>query len=48
MIIARPSPSPKESLRNVLNILRNTSDPHVAYFVRTMRKGAKENGVKVG
>jgi len=39
---------PKESLRDILNMLRNTSNPQVEYFVRTIRKWAKENGVKVG
>ena len=46
MIIA--GHEPKESLRDVLNMLRNTSNPQVEYFVRTIRKWAKENGVKVG
>ena len=46
MIIA--GNEPKESLRDILNMLRNTSNPQVEYFVRTIRKWAKENGVKVG
>jgi len=46
MIIA--GNEPKESLRDVLSMLRNTSNPQVEYFIRTMRKWAKENGVKAG
>ena len=46
MIIA--GSEPKESLRDVLSMLRNTSNPQVEYFIRTIRKWAKENGVKVG
>jgi len=46
MIIA--GKEPKESLRDVLSMLRNTSNPQVEYIIRIMRKWAKENGVKVG
>ena len=44
MIIA--GNEPKESLRDVLSMLRNTSNPQVEYFIRTIRKWAKENNVK--
>jgi hypothetical protein len=29
-------------------MLRNTSNPQVEYFIRTIRKWAKENGVNAG
>jgi len=38
----------KDSLRDVLSMLRNTSNPQVEYFIRIMRKWAKENSVKAG
>jgi len=38
---------PKDSLRDVLSMLRNTSNPQVEYFIKIMKKWAKENGVKV-
>lgn len=34
---------PRETLRDVINMLRNTSNPQVEYMVRTMKKWAKEN-----
>lgn len=34
---------PKETLRDVLQILRNTGNPQVEYIIRTMKKWAKEN-----
>eukprot|EP00217_Crustomastix_stigmatica_P015940 CAMPEP_0183789418 /NCGR_PEP_ID=MMETSP0803_2-20130417/410_1 /TAXON_ID=195967 /ORGANISM="Crustomastix stigmata, Strain CCMP3273" /LENGTH=557 /DNA_ID=CAMNT_0026033587 /DNA_START=70 /DNA_END=1743 /DNA_ORIENTATION=+ len=43
MIIAEKEP--KESLRDVLAMLRNTSNPQVEYIIRTIRKWAKENNV---
>jgi len=45
MIIANKEP--KESLRDVLSMLRNTENPQVEYIVRTMRKWAKDTGLKV-
>lgn len=35
---------PKESLRDVLSMLRNTSNPQVEYIVRTIQKWCKQNG----
>ena len=35
---------PKESLRDILGMLRNTSNPQVEYFVRIIKKWCKENG----
>ena len=37
----------KESLRDILGMLRNTSNPQVEYFVRIIKKWCKENGIKV-
>ena len=37
---------PKESLREVLAMLRNTSNPQVEYFIRIIKKWCKENGLK--
>ena len=37
----------QDNLRDVIGILRNTSNPQVEYLVRVMRKWAKENNVKV-
>ncbi|KAL4239394.1 Intraflagellar transport protein 56 [Mactra antiquata] len=34
---------PRETLRDVINMLRNSTTPQVEYMVRTMRKWAKEN-----
>lgn len=45
MIIARKEP--KESLRDILSMLRNTSNPQVEYMIRVMTKWAKENGLKI-
>ena len=38
---------PKDSLRDVLAMLRNTSNPQVEYIVRTIQKWCKQNGVPV-
>ena len=38
---------PKDSLRDVLSMLRNTSNPQVEYLVRTIQKWCKQNGVAV-
>lgn len=38
---------PKETLRDVLQILRNTGNPQVEYIIRTMKKWAKENRISV-
>lgn len=45
MIIAGEEPS--ESLGDVVDMLRNTSNPQVEYFVRTLTKWGRENGVQV-
>ncbi|XP_055875861.1 intraflagellar transport protein 56-like isoform X1 [Biomphalaria glabrata] len=37
----------RETLRDVINMLRNTSNPQVEYIIRTMKKWAKENMVPV-
>ena len=37
---------PPESLRDVLSMLRNTSNPQVEYIVRLMKKWAKEKGIR--
>ena len=37
---------PKENLREVLAMLRNTSNPQVEYFIRIIKKWCKENGLK--
>ncbi|XP_061175421.1 uncharacterized protein LOC133184383 [Saccostrea echinata] len=41
MIIA--GHEPRDTLRDVINMLRNTSNPQVEYIIRTMKKWAKEN-----
>eukprot|EP00741_Cyanophora_paradoxa_P016143 tig00000042_g15583.t1 len=38
---------PKDSLRDVLAMLRNTSNPQVEYFIRIMKKWAKDNNLKM-
>ncbi|XP_048575762.1 intraflagellar transport protein 56 [Nematostella vectensis] len=38
---------PRETLRDVLQILRNTANPQVEYIIRTMKKWAKENRIPV-
>ncbi len=38
---------PKESLSDILAMLRNTSNPQVEYIIRIIRKYCKENGIKV-
>ncbi|KAG5210566.1 hypothetical protein R6Z07F_006108 [Ovis aries] len=38
---------PKETLREVLHLLRSTGNPQVEYIVRIMKKWAKENRVPV-
>ena len=45
MIIA--GEEPRESLRDVVDMLRNTSNPQVEYFVRTLSKWGRENGVQM-
>lgn len=45
MIIA--GHEPRETLRDVLQLLRNTANPQVEYIIRTMKKWAKENRVPV-
>lgn len=37
----------RETLRDVINMLRNTSNPQVEYMIRTMKKWAKDNMVPV-
>ncbi|KAK0055900.1 intraflagellar transport protein 56 [Biomphalaria pfeifferi] len=37
----------RETLRDVINMLRNTSNPQVEYIIRTMKKWAKENMVPI-
>ena len=37
---------PKEGLRDVLAMLRNTSNPQVEYMIRIIKKWCKENGIK--
>ncbi|KAK6169105.1 hypothetical protein SNE40_020221 [Patella caerulea] len=37
----------REMLRDVINMLRNTSNPQVEYIIRTMKKWAKDNMVPV-
>lgn len=38
---------PRETLRDVLQILRNTGNPQVEYIIRNMKKWAKENRIPV-
>lgn len=38
---------PRETLRDILQILRNTGNPQVEYIIRTMKKWAKENRIPV-
>ncbi|XP_013422208.1 intraflagellar transport protein 56 isoform X1 [Lingula anatina] len=45
MIIA--GHEPRETLRDVIQMLRNTGNPQVEYIVRTMKKWAKENRVAI-
>lgn len=45
MIIA--GHEPRETLRDVVQMLRNTGNPQVEYIVRTMKKWAKENRVPI-
>ena len=37
----------RETLRDVVQMLRNTGNPQVEYIVRTMKKWAKENRVPI-
>ena len=37
----------KEDLRDVLAMVRNTSNPQVEYMVRIISKWAASNGVKI-
>ena len=43
MIVA--GQEPKESLGDIINMLRNTSNPQVEYIIRTLTIWARENGV---
>nr|XP_020466639.1 intraflagellar transport protein 56-like [Monopterus albus] len=36
---------PKETLKEVVSLLRNSGNPQVEYIIRTLRKWAKENRV---
>jgi len=45
MIIA--GHEPRETLRDVLQLLRNTANPQVEYIIRTMKKWAKENRIPI-
>ncbi|XP_057310931.1 intraflagellar transport protein 56-like [Hydractinia symbiolongicarpus] len=45
MIIA--GHEPRDTLRDVLQLLRNSANPQVEYIIRTMKKWAKENRVPV-
>ncbi|KAI0222218.1 Intraflagellar transport protein 56 [Lamellibrachia satsuma] len=38
---------PRDTLRDVMQMLRNTGNPQVEYIIRTMKKWAKENHVPV-
>mmetsp|Transcript_106825 Transcript_106825/g.309950 ORF Transcript_106825/g.309950 Transcript_106825/m.309950 type:complete len:293 (-) Transcript_106825:240-1118(-) len=38
----------REDLRDVLAMMRNTSNPQVEYMVRIIKKWCNENGVKIG
>ncbi|XP_064640448.1 intraflagellar transport protein 56-like isoform X2 [Lineus longissimus] len=38
---------PRDKLREVMQILRNTSNPQVEYIVRTMKKWAKDNQMNI-
>ncbi|XP_038063994.1 intraflagellar transport protein 56-like [Patiria miniata] len=38
---------PRETLRDILQILRNTGNPQVEYIIRVMKKWAKDNRAPV-
>ncbi|KAJ1485586.1 hypothetical protein T484DRAFT_1792801, partial [Baffinella frigidus] len=38
---------PRDSLREIALMLRNTTNPQVEYIMRTFKKWAKENGIKL-
>lgn len=38
----------RESLREIALMLRNTTNPQVEYIMRTFKKWAKDNGIKLG
>ncbi|XP_078286959.1 intraflagellar transport protein 56 [Rhinoraja longicauda] len=38
---------PKETMREVLHLLRNTGNPQVEYIIRTLKKWAKDNRVAI-
>ncbi|XP_038074755.1 intraflagellar transport protein 56-like [Patiria miniata] len=38
---------PRETLRDILQILRNTGNPQMEYIIRVMKKWAKDNRVPV-
>jgi intraflagellar transport protein 56 len=37
----------KDDLRDVLGMVRNTSNPQVEYMVRVIKKWCKDNGMKI-
>jgi intraflagellar transport protein 56 len=37
----------KDDLRDVLSMVRNTSNPQVEYMVRVIKKWCKDNGMKI-
>uniref|UniRef100_A0A4W3GSC9 Intraflagellar transport protein 56 n=1 Tax=Callorhinchus milii TaxID=7868 RepID=A0A4W3GSC9_CALMI len=45
MIVA--AREPKETMREVIHLLRNTGNPQVEYIIRTLKKWAKDNRVAV-
>eukprot|EP00001_Collodictyon_triciliatum_P157903 27692_3 len=38
---------PRDSLREITQMLRNTQNPQVEYIMRTFKKWAKDNGIKL-
>jgi intraflagellar transport protein 56 len=44
VVIGQESP---DMLRDVIAMLRNTSNPQVEYIIRSMKKWAKESGVNL-
>jgi len=37
----------KDLLKDIVNMLRNTTNPQVEYITRTIKKWAKDNGLKL-
>lgn len=37
----------KDDLQDVINMIRNTSNPQVEYIIRIIKKWCKENNVKI-